>query len=71
MSSQQGGASVHVVLGLEHVHHLVGVELEHALHLYVLSVLLFPAVFRVLLRLLAAALTLPDPPQIPAAKGTT
>lgn len=71
MSAQQGGAPVHVVLGLEHVHHLVGVELEHALHLHVLRVLLLPAIFGVLLLLFASALALPDPPQVPVRGGKT
>lgn len=68
MSSQQCGASVHVVLRLKHVHHLVGVELEHALHLHVLRVLLLSAIFCVLLLLLTSPLTLPDSTQISVAK---
>lgn len=68
MSAQQGSASVHVILRLEHVHHLVGVEFEHALHLHVLCVLFLSAVFRILLLMLASLLTLTDPPQISVGK---
>lgn len=39
MCSQLCSASVHVVLRLEDVHHLVGVELKHALHFWVLAAL--------------------------------
>lgn len=39
MSSQQGSASVHVVLRLEDINHLVGVELKHTFHFKVLSIL--------------------------------
>lgn len=34
VGSQQGGASVHVILRLEDINHLIRVELEHALHLF-------------------------------------
>lgn len=71
MSSQQGSASVHVVLRLKHVHHLVGVEFEHALHLHVLCVLFLSTVFRVLLLMLTSPLTLPDSPQISVGKERT
>lgn len=69
MGSQQGGASVHVVLRFKHVHHLVGVELEHALHLHVLGVLFLSAIFCVLLLLLVSPLTFPYSPQISVSKN--
>lgn len=72
MSSQQGGASVHVILRLKDVHHLVGVEFEHALHLLLLQGFL-AALQRLFVQLLAALLVLPDPSQIPGreCKDTT
>jgi len=70
VSAQQGGASVHVVLRLEDVHHLVGVEFEHALHLLLLQGLL-ASLAGLLVQLLTALLVLPDPPQIPGSKTTT
>lgn len=64
VSPQQGGASVHVVLRLEDVNHLVRVELEHALHFLLLQGLL-PALAGLLVQLLPALLVLPDPSQVP------
>lgn len=64
VSSQQGSASVHVILRLEDVHHLVRVELEHALHLLLLQGLL-AALACLFVQLLSALLVLPDPSQIP------
>ncbi len=64
VSSQQGSASVHVILRLKDVHHLVRVEFEHALHF-----LLFQGFLATLaglfVQLLSALLVLPDPSQIP------
>lgn len=64
MSPQQGSASVHVILGLKDVNHLVRVEFEHALHFLLLQRLL-AALARLLVQLLSALLVLPDPPQVP------
>lgn len=64
VSSQQGSASVHVVLGLKHVDHLVGVELEHAFP-FLLFQRFLAALTRLFVQLLPALLVLPDPPQIP------
>lgn len=61
--------SVHVVLGLADVNHLVGVQLEHALHLQ-LTVALLCLVrgglgHPLLLQLLPTSLALSDPSQVP------
>lgn len=63
MSSNQCGASIHVVLRLEDVDHLVRVELEHALHLLLFQRLLAPLA-GFLVQLLSALLVLPDPSQV-------
>ena len=68
MSPGQRSASVHVVLRLEDVHHLVRVEFEHALHLQILSavgLLRRPRSRLHLLQLLPPSLALPDPPEVP------
>lgn len=68
VSPGQRSASVHVVLRLENVHHLVGVEFEHALHLQVLSavgLLQRPRSRLRLLQLLPPSLALPYPPEVP------
>lgn len=67
MSSQQGSASVHVVLRLEDIHHLVGVELEHTFHFKVLCILhgLFLSLAGLLLQLLPTTLVLPYPTEVP------
>ena len=67
MSSQQGSASVHVILRLEDVHHLVRVELEHALHFLLFQGFL-AALAGLLVQLLSALLVLPDASQIPGYK---
>lgn len=64
MSSQQGSASVHVILRLKDVDHLVRVEFEHALHLLLFQGFL-ASLTGLLVQLLAALLVLPDPSQIP------
>lgn len=64
VSSQQGSASVHVILRLEDVDHLVRVELEHALHFLFFQGFL-AALAGLLVQLLSALLVLPDPSQIP------
>jgi len=56
---------VHVVLRLADVHHLVGVELEHALHLGVLGPLRGPLGDPLLLQLLPPTLALAYSPQVP------
>ncbi len=68
MSSQQGSASVHVILRLEHINHLVRVEFEHALHFLLFQGFL-AALTGLFVQLLAAFLVLPDPPQIPGYKS--
>lgn len=64
MSSQQCSASVHVVLRLEDVDHLVRVKLEHALHFLFFQGFL-AALIGLLVQLLSALLVLSDPSQIP------
>lgn len=64
VSSQQGGTSVHVILRLKDVDHLVRVEFKHALHLLLFKGLLAPFA-GLFVQLLPALLVLPDPPQIP------
>lgn len=68
LSSQQGGASVHVILRLEDVNHLVRVELEHALHFLLFQGFL-PTLAGLLVQLLSALLVFPDPSQIPGCEG--
>lgn len=65
VSPHQGGAAVHVVLRLKDVDHFVGVEFEHALHLFLLHGFL-PPLTGLLVHLLPALLVLPDPPQVPS-----
>lgn len=64
MSSQQGSASVHVILRLEDIDHLVRVELKHALHFLLFQGFL-AAFTGLLVQLLSTLLVLPDPSQIP------
>lgn len=64
MSTQQCSASVHVVLRLKHIHHFVGVQLEHALHFHILSILLLPSFFHLLLLLLPPSLALSNSAQV-------
>lgn len=56
--------SVHVVLRLEDVNHLVGVELEHALHFLFFQGFL-SALAGILVQLLSALLVLSDASQTP------
>lgn len=65
LGSQQRRASVHVVFRFEDVHHLIGVEFEHALHLHAVCILFSASVLRRVLLRLTATLTLTDPPQVP------
>lgn len=64
VSSQQGSASVHVVLRLEDIDHLVRVKFEHALHFLFFQGFL-AALIGLLVQLLSALLVLSDPSQIP------
>lgn len=64
MSSQQSSASVHVVLRLEDVDHLVRVKFEHALHFLFFQGFL-ATLKGLLVQLLSALLVLSDPSQIP------
>lgn len=70
LSSQQCCPPVHVILRLDHVHHLVGVQLEFTLQLvqalHVLHGLLTVPLLAFLLLLLPTTLALADPPQVPA-----
>lgn len=69
MSSCERCVSVHVVLRLADVNHLVGVQLEHALHLQLTAALLCLVWGRLghplLLQLLPTSLALSDPSQVP------
>ncbi len=65
MGSLQRGASVHVVFRFEDVHHLIGVEFEHTLHLHAVCVLFSASVLHLLLLRVMVTLTLTDPPQVP------
>ena len=69
MSAEQGGPPVHVVFRLDHVDHLVGVQLEPALQLiqavHTLHALLAVSFLPFLFPLFSTTLTLPDPPQVP------
>ena len=56
---------VHVVFGLADVHHLVRVELEHALHLGVLGAIGGPLGVPPLLQKLPSTLALAYSPQVP------
>lgn len=64
MGSQQGSASVHVILRLKDVNHLVRVKLEHALHFLLFQGFL-ATLTRLFVQLLSALLVLPDSSQIP------
>lgn len=64
VSSQQGSSSVHVILRLEDVHHLVRVDSEHALH-FLLCQGLLASLAGLFVQLLLTLLVLPDPSQIP------
>lgn len=69
MSPCERRVSVHVVLRLADINHLVGVQLEHALHLELTAALL--CLIRgglghpLLLQLLPTSLALSDPSQVP------
>lgn len=69
MSPQQGGPPIHVVLWLDHIYHLVGIQLESTLQfiqaIRILHGLLAVSFLPFLFLLLSTTLTLPDPPQIP------
>ena len=69
MSSEQGGPPIHVVLWLDHIHHLIGIQLESTLQLIqairILHGLLAVPFLPFLFLLFSTTLTLPDPPQIP------
>ena len=56
---------VHVVFGLADIHHLVRVELEHALHLGVLRAIRGPLGDPLLLQKLPSTLALAYSPQVP------
>lgn len=70
LGSQQSSPPVHVILRLDHIHHLVGVQFEFTLQLvqalHILHGLLAVPLLPFLLLLLPTALALTDPPQIPA-----
>lgn len=68
VSSQQGSASVHVILRLKDVDHLVRVEFEHALHFLLFQGFL-ASLTGLLVQLLSALLVLPDPSQISGYKS--
>lgn len=69
MSPEQGGPPIHVVLRLDHIYHLVRVQLEPTLQLiqaiHILHVLLTVSFLPFLFLLFSTTLTLPDPPQVP------
>lgn len=69
MSPCERRVSVHVVLRLADVNHLVGVQLEHALHLQLTAALLCLVrgglAHPLLLQLLPTSLALSDPSQVP------
>lgn len=69
MCSQQGSASVHVILRLKDINHLVRVEFKHALHFLLFYGLLAPLA-RLFIQLLSALLVFPDPSQIPGHTST-
>lgn len=62
--SQQGRASVHVILRLEDVDHLVRIEFEHTLHFFFFQRFL-STLTGFLVQLLSALLVLPDASKIP------
>lgn len=68
VSSQQGSASVHVILRLKDVDHLIRVEFEHALHFLLFQGFL-ASLTGLLVQLLSALLVLPDPSQISSYKS--
>lgn len=67
VGSRERRASVHVVLRLDNVHHLVGVELKHAFHFGVLRTI--GGFLRCFTRLshlyVLPSLALPDPSEVP------
>lgn len=67
MCSRKSRASVHVILRLNNVHHLVGVQLKHAFHFGVLCTIAgFLSRFRRLPHLyVLPSLALPDPSKVP------
>lgn len=67
MGSRECRASVHVILRLNNVHHLVGVEFKHAFHFRVLRAIAgFLSRFARLPHLyVLPSLTLPDPSKVP------
>lgn len=69
MSPEQGSPPIHVVLRLDHIYHLVRVQLEPTLQLiqaiHILHVLLTVSFLPFLFLLFSTTLTLPDPPQVP------
>lgn len=71
VGSEQGSAPVHVILRLEHIHHLVGVELEHALHIHAIGCLgrLLCRILGLPLLHLLATLAFTNPPQVPYGEG--
>lgn len=66
MGSRERRASVHVILRLNNVHHLVGVELKHAFHFRVLGTVAgFLSRFARLSHLyVLPSLALPDPSKV-------
>lgn len=70
MGPEQGSPPIHVVLRLDHIHHLVGVQLEPTLQLiqaiHILHALLAVAFLPFLFLLFSTTLALPDPPKVPA-----
>lgn len=64
MGSEQGRASVHVILGLKDINHLIRVELEHALHFLLFEGFL-ATLTRLFVQLLTPLLVLSDSSQIP------
>lgn len=73
MSPCECRVPVHIVLWLADIHHLVGVQLEHALHLQVtvavLRLVRGPLGHSFLLQLLPSSLALSYPSQIPVGKN--
>lgn len=69
MSPEQGSPPIHVVLRLDHIYHLVGVQLEPTLQfiqaIHILHALLAISFLPFLFLLFSTTLTLPDPPQVP------
>lgn len=65
VGSLQRRASVHVIFWFEDIHHFIGVEFEHALHLHVVRAFFPASILHLLLLRLTVTLTLTDPPQVP------